>query len=73
DADIAGCVQVWLDSSANLDAAKIGIFSTCRDEVQRVLAILTDPVEREYYAMLRDLANAVLQSQHGWHRTPAHQ
>jgi len=66
DADIAGCVQVWLDSSANLDAARIGILRTCREEVERVLTILTDPVEREYYTVLRDLANAVLQAQLGW-------
>lgn len=66
DADTAGCVQVWLDSSANLDEARIGILRTCREEIERVLTILTDPVESEYYAVLRDLANAVLQAQRGW-------
>lgn len=66
DADIAGCVEVWLGSSANLDAARIGILRTRRDEVARVLAILTDPAEREYYTILRDLANAVLLAQRGW-------
>lgn len=66
DADIAGCVQVWLGSSSNLDSAWIGILRTCRDEVERVLPSLTEPVERQYYAVLRDLANAVLQAQRGW-------
>lgn len=71
DADIAGCVQAWLDSSANLDAARIGILRTCRDDVERVLAILTDPLERDYYARLWEVANAVLQAQRGWHAASA--
>ena len=66
DADITGCVQVWLGSSSNLDAARIGILRTCREDVERVLPTLAEPVEREYYVVLRDLASAVLQAQRGW-------
>lgn len=66
DADIAGCVQVWLDSSSNLDALRIGVLRSCRDDVERVLPYLADPREAEYYSVLLDLANAVLRAQKGW-------
>ena len=48
DADIAGCVQLWLGSSSNLDAPRIGVLRTCRDQVEGVLPSLTEPVEVEY-------------------------
>jgi hypothetical protein len=66
DADIAGCAQVWLDSRANLDAARIQTLQGCRSDVERVLPELSDPQEVEYYGRLRDLAAAVLRAQRGW-------
>ena len=66
DADIAGCVQVWLGSAANLDAGRIGTLRTCRDDVERVLPGLSLPSEHEYYMVLRDLADAILHAQRGW-------
>ncbi len=66
DADIAGCVQVWLGSSSNLDPGRIAVLRTCRDDVERVLPTLTEPDEVEFYSVLLDVANAVIRAQKGW-------
>jgi len=65
DADIAGCVDTWLGSSSDLDAARIGILRACFDDVDRVLPNLSDPSENAYYSALRDLAIAVFEAPHG--------
>jgi len=63
DADIAGCVDTWLNSSTDLDTSRMGVLRECLDDLDRVLPQLTDPEEADYYAGLRDLAVSVLSAQ----------
>lgn len=63
DADIAGCVQTWLNSSSDLDKMRTGVLRGCLDDLDRVLPQLSDPEEADYYAGLRDLAARVLSAQ----------
>lgn len=63
DADIAGCVVTWLDSSSDLDAWRVGVLRECLAGLARALPALGDPQEVEYFSALRDLAAAVLREQ----------
>ena len=65
DADVAGCMSTWLESSSGLDPARLDILRVCRDELQRVIPHLGDLSERNYYAALHTLAHAVLDAQQG--------
>jgi len=49
DADIAGCIQTWLDSSSDLDAKRQEVLRSCLDDLDRVLPRLNDPEEVDYY------------------------
>jgi hypothetical protein len=58
DADIAGCVCVWLDRSGQLDARRRSVIASCLDKLNLVLPLLVDQ-EADYYRRLRDLAALV--------------
>jgi hypothetical protein len=59
DADIAGCVDSWLSSSGPLDPERLSLLRYLRRDLDRVLALLDDDGERQYYERLRDLAQLV--------------
>ena len=63
DADTAGCVETWLNSSSDLDTMRMGALRACLDDLDRVLPQLSDPGEANYYAGLRDVAASVLCAQ----------
>ena len=56
DADTAGCVKSWLDNHGQLDARRQDVIASCLNELNRVVAILTDHDEAAYYNRLRELA-----------------
>jgi len=61
DADIAGCVQTWLSNrGGRLDEQRKEILRSCLNEADRVLPLLQDGGEREYYERLRRLARLAL-------------
>jgi hypothetical protein len=60
DADIAGCVQSWLANNGQLDEHRKEILRSCLDDADRVLPLLQDDGEREYYERLRRLAQSAL-------------
>jgi hypothetical protein len=62
DADVAGCVLSWLDSSGRLDPASAKIVAACLSDLDRVLPLLTDEQEVVYFRRLRKLATMVLAS-----------
>lgn len=63
DADIAGCVQAWLDSSSDFDTMRRDVLRGCLADLGRVQPRLSDPEEADYYASLRELATSVLSAQ----------
>src|SRR3954447_8292844 len=60
DADIAGCVVTWLGASGGLDASRRDSLERCLDDIDRVLPLIQDTGEREYYERLRRLARLAL-------------
>ena len=61
DADVAGCVSIWCSGSGRLDSERQRVLRRCLDELERVLALLSDPDEVTYFRRLRDLARSVLE------------
>ena len=59
DADIAGCVDSWSRSSGPLDHNRLSRLRVLRRDLDRVLPLLDDAGERQYYERLRDLAQLV--------------
>ena len=60
DADVAGCVSVWLSSNGRLDEWRKTVLLQCLDELDRIVPLLQDADEREYYERVRQLARAAL-------------
>ena len=60
DADVAGCVQTWLSNERQLDDQRRGVLKSCLADLDRVLPLLKDADEHEYYDRLRRLAQLAL-------------
>lgn len=60
DADIAGCVTTWLDSSGRLDDGRAALLRACLRDVSRVVPLLDMADELSYFSRLRELARMVL-------------
>src|SRR5947209_20525345 len=60
DACIAGCVGTWLSNGGHLDLERSQTLATCLEDLEQVLAVLTDAEGVEYLQRLRELAAAVL-------------
>ncbi|MEV0720096.1 hypothetical protein [Asanoa sp. NPDC050611] len=58
DADIAGCVSVWLDNGGHLDAGRRSVLADRLDDLDAVLPLLAGHA-RDYYRRLRDLAELI--------------
>ena len=59
DADTAGCVDVWLKHAGQPGSEARTRITTCLNNLNRVLPLLTNPLEADYYRRLRDLANLI--------------
>jgi hypothetical protein len=66
DADAAGCIETWLGSSSNLDAAGIQMLPVLGSELDRALPALRDTAGRDYFASLRGVVVQMLAAQRGW-------
>lgn len=62
DADVAGCVDTWLSGSGPLDRGRLSLLRDLRGDLDRVLPVLEDAAERQYYQRLSDLARLVLEA-----------
>jgi hypothetical protein len=60
DADVAGCVAIWLGNKGSLDDERRRVLQERLDDLDRVLPLLDVPSEREYFERLRRLAASVL-------------
>ncbi|WP_327299468.1 MULTISPECIES: hypothetical protein [unclassified Streptomyces] len=60
DADIAGCVSVWLNNGGALDTKRLGTLRDCIEDLDQVLPLLTEPGGLRYYQRLHQLALYVL-------------
>jgi hypothetical protein len=58
DADIAGCMGVWLDNGGRLDAGRRAVVASCLGKLNLILPLLVDQ-EADYYHRLRDIAALV--------------
>ncbi|MEU5721015.1 hypothetical protein [Micromonospora sp. NPDC047738] len=58
DADIAGCVSVWLDSNGQLDDWRRTAVASCLRQLDLVQPLLAGQ-EAAYYRRLRDLAELI--------------
>ena len=61
DADIAGCVSTFLASGGTLDAQRQNILRDLEAEAERVVVVLKEVPERNYYVRLAKLAHLVLE------------
>ncbi|WP_203920214.1 hypothetical protein [Rugosimonospora africana] len=59
DADTAGCVRTWLQHTSQRASESGTRMSIRLGNLDRVLPLLTDPLEVRYYRRLRDLANLI--------------
>jgi len=60
DADIAGCVSTYIGNNGSLDAHRFQILQDLQLDAQRVVGLLEDSSEQEYYTRLGRLAHLVL-------------
>jgi hypothetical protein len=60
DADVAGCVQTWMGNNFRLDEPNRGWLARCLSDLDRVLPVMDDPAERDYFERLRRLARLAL-------------
>jgi hypothetical protein len=60
DADVAGCISTWLSNDGQLDVHRRDVLARCLDDLDHVLAALSDRDERAYFAQLRDMAALAL-------------
>lgn len=56
DADIAGCVSVWLNNGRTLDTERLGTLRDCIADLDQILPLLNEPEDRRYYQRLHQLA-----------------
>jgi hypothetical protein len=57
DADTAGCVRTWLDHAGQpASQARTRTITTCLNNLDHVLPLLTNSADADYYRRLRDLA-----------------
>ncbi|MFD7970914.1 hypothetical protein [Streptomyces clavifer] len=59
DADIAGCVSVWLNTGGALDTKRLETLSDRIKDLDQVLPLLTEPGGLRYYQRLHQLAQCV--------------
>jgi hypothetical protein len=59
DADTAGCIRAWLDQAGQPASESRARITTCLNNLNHVLPLLTNPVEADYYRRLRELANLI--------------
>jgi hypothetical protein len=62
DADVAGCVDTWLSGSGPPDRGRLSLLRDLHRDLDRVLTVLDDEHERQYYERLRVLAQLVLEA-----------
>jgi hypothetical protein len=60
DADVAGCLKVWLDNGGRVDARRHGSLTKRMSELDRVLPLLTDRHERRYFGRVCEMAALAL-------------
>lgn len=56
DADIAGCVVTWRLDRGHLDEERHQVLLRCIADLDKVLPLLTESSEVQYYKRLRELA-----------------
>jgi hypothetical protein len=61
DADVAGCVSIWLRRGGNIDDRRWDFLAACEQELLRVIPELDDD-EAAYYHRLLDMAVLVLEA-----------
>ncbi|MFD9542294.1 hypothetical protein [Streptomyces sp. NPDC060022] len=59
DADIAGCVSVWLNNGGALDTERLSILRDCIAALEQILSLLNEPAGLRYYQRLHQLALSV--------------
>lgn len=56
DADMAGCVSVWLNNGGALDTERLGILRDCIADLEQILPMLNEPEGPRYYQRLHQPA-----------------
>ncbi|MFI6289542.1 hypothetical protein ACIBCM_33210 [Streptomyces sp. NPDC051018] len=62
DADTAGCVSTWQNNGNRLDENRRRTLRNCAAELDKVLPMLIDTREAQYYERLRRMAVIVLEN-----------
>ena len=63
DADVAGCVRVWLDNGGVLDDRRWACLGRRLDELDRTVPLLTGDPESAYYIACRTVAALVWETE----------